>query len=67
MLIFCRLVKYVEIPAFKHNAITLCGYMISFRFTPSTYGPQSRMSDEEEANLHLFVSSVPKYIPFRVI
>jgi len=34
LLILCRLVKYVDLPAFKHNSVTLNGYVISCRFTP---------------------------------
>jgi len=34
MLIFCRLLKCLDLPACKHNAVTLNGYVISCHFTP---------------------------------
>ena len=60
MLIFCRRLKYVDIPAFKHNAVTLNGYVISCRFTPGTYGPQGWMSMTAKKKIFAF-----SFYPFR--
>lgn len=60
MLILCRLVKYVDVPSFKHYAVTLNGYVIRCRFTPGIYSPQIRTSVTAKRKIFVF-----SFYPFR--